>query len=237
VQQQDRTAERIIAGVAGKQWGLVERSDLVSRGVTPEQIRQRLRRGSLLEQHPGVYRVGHRAPSIEAAYMAAALACGDGSLVAGRAASYLWRLIKGTPPPPEVIALTERHIPGVITHRARRQPGLDAGVCRRIPVTTVARTLVDLAAVLSLDELALACHEAGVLYGTTPRQVDAVLQRRPGSRGAGALRQVMIGNKRVTLSRLEAAFLDRLKSAGLPSPSRTSRPAGVASTAAGLSSG
>jgi hypothetical protein len=57
-------------------------------------------------------------------------------------------------------------------------------VCRGIPVTTLARTLVDLAGELPADLLARACHEAGVRYGLTPNAVVTVLARRPRSRGA-----------------------------------------------------
>jgi hypothetical protein len=82
----------------------------------------------------------------------------------------------------------------------------------------VPRTLVDLAAVLSLDDLARACHEAGVRFHTTPRQVDAVLARRPRSPGAANLKRVLHGDAHVTLSALERAFLRVLRDAGLPLP-------------------
>jgi hypothetical protein len=62
----------------------------------------------------------------------------------------------------------------------------DATKWRGIPVTTIPRTLVDLAAVLEIDDLALACHEAGVRHGTKPRHVEAVLARRSSSPGAAA---------------------------------------------------
>ena len=78
---------------------------------------------------------------------------------------------------------------------------------------------------LTVDALARACHEAGVRYGTTPRDVDAVLDRRPDSPGAGQLREVLRGDHRVTLSKLEATFLERLRAAGLALPV-TNRPAG-----------
>lgn len=213
-----------MSGIASRTQGVVARRDLLEAGITRDEIAWRLQTGALLEEHPGIYRVGHRAPSVEATYMAAVLACGPGALIAGRAAAYLWRLIKAAPPRPEVIALTERRIPGVVTHRARRQPGADAGLRLGIPVTTAARTLVDLAAALSGDDLARACHEAGVRYGTTPGQVAAVLQRRPGSRGAGTLRRVMRGDQEVGLSRLESRFLHCLREAGLPLPV-TNKPA------------
>jgi hypothetical protein len=89
----------------------------------------------------------------------------------------------------------------------------------------VARTLVDLAAVLSPVELARACHEAGVLHGTTPAQVEAVLARRRNSRDAAKLSRVLRGEVPVTLSKLEQRFLELLQQAGLPLP-RTNRPAG-----------
>ena len=81
---------------------------------------------------------------------------------------------------------------------------------RGIPVTTVARTLVDLAGILSLDALARACHEAGVQHGATPAAVDAVLARHRGTPGAGRLRRVLHGEVRVTLSVMEVGSRNKL---------------------------
>jgi very-short-patch-repair endonuclease len=120
---------------------------------------------------------------------------------------------------------TERRIEGITTCRCRRLDPRDATVVDGIPVTTVARTLVDLAAVLGVEALARACHEAGVLHGTTPEEVEVVLARRPCSPGARKLRSVLRGEVRVTLSTLERRFLVRLKTAGLPLP-ETNRVAG-----------
>ena len=94
---------------------------------------------------------------------------------------------------------------------------------RGIPVTTVPQTLVDLAADLSLDGLARACHEAGVRYGTTPAHVKAITGKHAG---AANLRAVLDGDVHVTLSKLEKRFLERLEPAGLPLPV-TNRPAGT----------
>ncbi len=87
---------------------------------------------------------------------------------------------------------------------------------RGIPVTSVARTLVDLAAVLSAEELARACHEAGVKYRTTPKDVEAALS--PNSPGAKKLRAVMRGEIPVSLSEMERVFFNALKAAKLPRP-------------------
>jgi predicted transcriptional regulator of viral defense system len=221
-----RTVEEELARIAGAGHGVVTRTQLLNAGVTRHEIATRLRTGSLIRVHRGVYRVGHRAPSTEARYLAAVLAAGDGALLSGRAAAHLLGLIKGEAPPPEVITRTQRRIEGVRTHRSRIPLNArDATTYRGIPITTVPRTLVDVAKHLSAEELARACHEAGVRYGTTPKEVEAVLARRPNNPGAKKLRQVIHGDVKVTLSKLEALFLALLRDAGLPLP-ETNRPAG-----------
>jgi hypothetical protein len=142
-----------------------------------------------------------------------------------RGAGHLFGIVKGTAPAPEVTSRAERRIEGVRVHRCRSLDACDAAAVRGIPVTTVPRTLVDLAAELSADALARACHEAGVRYGTTPTAVEAVLLRRPTSPGAKKLRRVIHGDVHVTLSNLEARFLKLLRDEGLPLPV-TNRPAG-----------
>lgn len=179
----------------------------------------------LAQIHRGVYRAGHLAPSLEARYLGAVKACGSGALLAGRAAAHLWGLIKATPPEPEVLAPNDRRIPGVIVHRARRTELRDATERKGIPVTSVQRTLVDIASSLPEPALARACHEAGVKYRTTPRQVQAMLERLPNAAGRVKLRRVIGAKVPVTLSRLESRFLSRLRKAGLPLPA-TNRPAG-----------
>jgi very-short-patch-repair endonuclease len=153
------------------------------------------------------------------------MACGEGAVLSGRAAGHLLYLLKGSAPAPEVTTLTERRIEGVKTRRTRRLDPKDMTTWRGIPVTTVPRTLVDLAASLPTDVLARACHEAGIHHGTTPAMVEAVLQRHPRSPGAPRLRTVLRGEVHVTLSRLEARFQERLRGARLVLP-ETNRPAG-----------
>jgi len=222
---QGRTLDEVLGVLAGERHGVVTRRRLLAVGVSAGEIERRVRSGTLLVEYRGVYRVGHRAPSRDARYAAAVEACGVGAVLRGRAAAHLHGLVKGAPPAPEVASLTERRIEGITTCRWRRLDPRDATVVLAIPVTTVARTLVDLAAVLGEAALARACHEAGVLHGTTPAEVEGVLARRPRSPGAGKLRRVLRGDVRVTLSKLERRFLARLRAAGLPLP-ETNRVAG-----------
>jgi very-short-patch-repair endonuclease len=222
---QGRTVEAVVGELAARSHGVVTRGELLRAGVTVAEIEHRLRIRALLREHRGVYRVGHRAPSLEARYLAAVRACGHGALLSGRAAAHHVGILKGPAPPPEVTTPTERRLPGVRTRRSRGIEAEDRTIHRDIPVTSVARTLVDLAGSLSADDLARACHEAGVRYRTTPSEVEAVLARRPTTPGAGKLRQILRGDVRVTLSKLEARFLTVLEAAGLPLP-QTNRPAG-----------
>jgi hypothetical protein len=196
---------------------VVTRAQLLDAGVSDKEIKRRLERKSLIRVHRGVYRVGHKAPSIEARYLAAVLACGDGAVLSGEAAGYLWGLIKGSAPPPEVTTPKDRKVKGIRTRRAR-QGEINGTKWRGIPITTVPRTLVDLSSLLQLEDLARACHEAGVLHRTTPRQVEKVLKKRPNTPGAKALRRVMRGDVHVTLSRLERKFVQRLKDNALDLP-------------------
>jgi very-short-patch-repair endonuclease len=162
---------------------------------------------------------------VAATYLAAVFAAGDGSVLTGNAAAFVWGLVKGTAPPPVVITATERRIEGVRTQRSRRLDPADVTSFNAIPITTVPRTLVELAADLPEEALARACHDAGVRYGVTPQIVEAVLQRRPNARGARKLRRILHGDVRITLSILERRFLGLLRTQRLPVP-LTNRPAG-----------
>jgi very-short-patch-repair endonuclease len=204
--------------------GVVARRELLRAGITRGEIEQRLRSGALIAVFRGVYRVGHTAPSLEARYLAAVRACGEGAVLSGRAAGHLWGLLKGAPPPPEVTAPTERRVTGVKTRRARRA---ERKVTRwhGVPVISVAETLVDLASVLDEEQLARACHEAEVRHHTAPEHVEAILARRPNVPGAGKLRRVLRGDVKVSLSKLESAFLALLRKHRLALP-ETNRRAG-----------
>ena len=222
---QIRTVEARIASVAEAAWGIATRQELLAAGITRAQIATRIRTGALIPDFPGVYRVGHRAPCVEASYTAAVKACGEGAALCDVAAGHLLCVLRGEPPAPMVVSPREKRIKGVRTRRCRSLSAEDVMIWRGIPVTTPARTLVDLAAVLTEEALGRACHEAGFQHRTTPRSVEAVLVRRPTSPGAATLRRIIHGDMRITLSRLERVFVSLLESESLPLPV-TNRPAG-----------
>ena len=165
-------AEKVIARIASRAHGVVTREELTAAGVSAAEIKRCVKSGTLIRRYRGVYRVGHYAWSIEAEYMAAVKACGPGALLCGRAAAYLLGIFKSrNPPPPEVLTPTHRSVANLKTRRTRTTDRRDGTKHRGIPVTTVPLTLVHLAAELDDEDLARACHEAGVKYRTTPRQV------------------------------------------------------------------
>ena len=198
--------------------GVATRRELLDAGISSDQIKHRLATGALIRKHQGVYLVGHQAPSVQASYLAAVKACGEGALLSGLAAAQLYGLIKGAPPP-EVTAPAQRRLDGVVTHRARA--GIhprDATQYDGIPVTTVPRTLVDIAPKLTPEALARAAHQAAARFRTRPEHVEAILQRRPNSPGAKELRRVLRGDTPALLSQLERAFNALLGKHGLPLP-------------------
>jgi Transcriptional regulator, AbiEi antitoxin len=212
--------DTVIARIAERAHGVVTRAELLAAGVTHDEIKHRVAAGALIRVHRGVYRVGHRAPSVEATYVAAVKACGEGAVLSGRAAAHLFGLIAGAPPPPEVTAPSLRRVPGVRTRRSKR---IEATRFRGIAVTTIPCILVALAASLSFEDLARACHEASVRYRTRPEHVEPLIGR---ARGAARLRAILHGDAPIVLSRLEGRFLALLRQHGLPLP-KTNRRAGV----------
>jgi predicted transcriptional regulator of viral defense system len=220
-----RTVDRDIARLASRSHGVVTRAELIAVGISPEQIGRRARRGALIRVHRGVYRVGHAAPSPHALYLAAVRACGPDAVLAGIAAAWLWEIVRRTPPAPEVTAPTERRVPGVRCRRCRSLTRQDSTVRSGIPVTTLPRTLVDLAACLAAPALARAAHEAQVKHRLQPAQIEECLALHRSSPGAAELRRVLHGGERVTLSELESRFLAVLRANDLPLP-LTNRPFG-----------
>src|SRR4051794_16415111 len=138
MEAQSRTVEEKIAEIARAAHGVVTRQELFDAGISRMEIRRRLQKGLLIRQYPGVYRVGHAAPSIEASFVAAVKACGEGAFLRGRAGGCLLGLVKRPPPRPEVWAPTERRIEGIEVRRARRSRKVI--VVKGIPVTYVPET-------------------------------------------------------------------------------------------------
>jgi predicted transcriptional regulator of viral defense system len=223
---QDRKVERLLGRIASRAHGVVTVEELHEAGITRREVARRLQSGLLLAEFRGVYRVGHRAPSSEAHYMAAVKAAVTGGVLSGLAAAWAWGLVRTGPPLPDVTCPTERRIRGIRMHRSRRLHASEITTWKRIPTTTVPRTLVDLPSLLSFDDLTLAVHEADARHGTRPEHIEAVLSRYPNAKGATTLRAIALGDHPTLLSKLERHFRTLLRTNALDLP-QTNRKQGA----------
>jgi hypothetical protein len=119
-----------------------------------------------------------------------------------------------------VITKTPREIDGLLTRCCRGLSPREITELHNIPVTTVPRTLADLAAHLSAQELAVVFHEAVVKHRVRPEWVEPLLRGKPG---AAKLRAAMYGEAPVLLSRAEEHMYALLDEAGLPRPDTNKR--------------
>lgn len=213
--------DELIARIAAEQWGMVSRGQLLAAGIGREAIAHRRRTGRLYLVYRGVYAVGHTALTRRGRLMAAVLASGPGAVLSGGSAAALWELRESFPSVIEVTAPTDRRpLPGV---RRRRIPlPLDETDTRYgIPVTTVARTLLDRAA--SLDRLALEreLEQAEVRRYADVAHLGILLDRHsraPGRAKLVAIRADDLQARNATKSALERRFLRFLTDRGLPRP-------------------
>jgi hypothetical protein len=208
--------------LARAQHGVVTREQLVGIGVSARAIDCRVAAGRLVRVHRGVYAVGLVPLSPDARALAAVLACGPGAVLGCRSAAILWGLAGGGQARWDVTAPARsggrRGPDDVRLRRTRRLTADDVTTRRGIPVTTVARTLVDLAATDPL-RIATAVHEAEVAELLDVRAVEAAIARHPGRAGTAALRAALgPAGPEPDRGRFVAAFLHLCSTHRLPAP-------------------
>ncbi len=140
---------------------MITTAQLTAAGLGRLGVAKRVRTGRLHPLYRGVYAVGHNRLSQEAKYMAAVLAAGDGAALSNEAAAHHWNVWRRKPSQIDVITPGQRRPrAGIRIHRCRTLDPRDVTRYRGIPITTVPRTLVDLAATLTAAQLANVIHEA-----------------------------------------------------------------------------
>jgi very-short-patch-repair endonuclease len=160
-------------------------------GLTKHAVRRRVESKRLHPLYRGVYAVGHDALTPDSRRLAAVLACGPGALLSHRAAGAAQRLLPSSPQSEITVPHGRKSKPGIVIHRSRLIHPDDRSSVRGIPVTSVARTLVDLADVLNEERLARAVHEAEVQRVFDLGAVQAVAARLPGRKGMHKLSRVL----------------------------------------------
>jgi hypothetical protein len=197
----------------------VAKRQLVHLGFGADAIKRRLSAGRLHLLHRGVYAVGHRRVNQRGHWMAAVLAYGEPAVLSHQSAAALWGLV-GARSPIDVTSPQGRPgRKGIRLHKGR----LDADERTKrdgIPITTVARTVLDLAETIDGERLARAMEEADRLNLLRVSELERVCARADGRHGAGICRQLvasLITTPR-TRSPLEQRFVGFCDSHRLPRP-------------------
>jgi very-short-patch-repair endonuclease len=207
--------------LARRQHGVVSWEQLRALGYTTQVVRRMVAKGWLHRLSRGVYAVGHTRLTLRGRYVAAVLACGEGAVLSHGDAAALHNLSRAPAGDIHVTAPQQRRLPGVRCHRARTLDPGDITIIDAIPVTTVARTLLDRAEQLSAQRLR-------TLLETALRQqvfdlvaIQATIARNPGRHGIAPLTEALSRLTDVapwTQSELERAMLELIRDAGLPEP-------------------
>ena len=205
-----------MAQVAAHQWGVLSLDELRSCGLTSKAVMSRVRNGHLHPLYRGVYAVGHTKLTREGAFLAAVKACGPNAVLSHYSAAAHYGLVRwdGRYPQVTVADTTPRRHRGIHTHRTTTP---DRTHHHGIPITTPARTLIDLAATLDYRPLRRAVREAQRSLVTIPQILQA-LDRLGPRPGIAKLTKILTTGHAPTRSELEDAVLDLLLKAGFQHP-------------------
>lgn len=210
--------ERAIARIGARQDNVITRAQLLAAGLGRGAIEHRLRVGWMQRMHQAVYLIGPAPPTPVARARAAVLAC-DGAVVSHRSAAEMFGLLTQTSGDVHVtvVGRNPKPQPGIRLHRVGGFGRGEVTRMRGIPLTSVARTICDLAASEPPRDLEHAFQEALYREIVTDRALAVVLEREPRRRGARVIR-ALLRDPRMTRSEKERALLRLLDQAQLPRP-------------------
>ena len=214
--------------MAAGQFGVVTLQQLRDCGLGAGAIKHRVGTRRLQPLWRGVYTFGHRELRPEGHALGAVLACGPGTVLSRRSAAHNWGLLSSARAEIDVTVAargTRPKRPGIDLHCVRRLDPEDVTELDGIPITTVARTLVDLCAVVPDRQVERALDQAYVLRLLAPDALEDALRRSCGRRTA-PLRRLLAAERRaatITRSELEERFLALVRRAGLREPQVNAR--------------
>ena len=209
--------------IAARQHGVLSLPQLLGCGLTASGVRKRVAAGTLFRIHRGVYALGRPDLTARGRWMAAVLACGPGAVLSHTAAAALHG-IRSTAASRIDVTVPRPYLPtrpGLRVHRRTELTAADATNVDGIPVTSIPRTLLDLATLLTQPQLERVCDQAVLEEQFDLRAMGELLARSRGHRGIRALRVVLargdLGSN-IPASGLERRFLQLCEDAGLPAP-------------------
>jgi very-short-patch-repair endonuclease len=208
--------------LADRQYGVVEWGQLRDLGLGKDLIQHRIAAGRLRPLHRGVYAVGHRVIPREGRWVAAILASGPEAVLSHWSAAALWMI---RPNSRSVIDVTTPHKSrswdGIRRHH-KPLPFDEVTVEEGIPVTTVPRTIFDLAATEPVDVVKSLLRESEYRQLSDRLSLWDLVERYPGRRGVRTVRAALEGIKEEPSgrkrSRLEERFAPFLRRHHLPLP-------------------
>lgn len=207
--------------LAKRQHGVVSIRQLRRLGYSTKATRRAVESGRLHRLHHGVYAVGHTNLSLEGRCLAAVLASGPRSLLSHYSAGWLLGLISTRPVPVHVTSpLPRKKRNRVRIHRSRTLIDADRTLGEGIPVTSVARTALDLAAGVRFRTLRRLIRRSEELRVFDLGEFRSVIDRNRGHRGRLPLERALAVYEppRLTRSELEREFASSAERFGLPQP-------------------
>jgi predicted transcriptional regulator of viral defense system len=220
--------------LATRQHGVVSTWQLKQIGYGRNSASKANKVGRLRRLHRGVYAVGHERLSWNAWCMAAVLACdasGTGRAVASHtAAGWLWDLLRTSPATIHVTVPTQRHRRRDLRLHVARLSESDIDELEGIPVTGLARTMLDLAPMNSMGWLERAVEAIEDSGRFDLKEFEALFSRCGRHPGVGRLRKVLAiyrDDPAFTRSKLERRFRLLVRRAGLPVPAANITVAGI----------
>jgi very-short-patch-repair endonuclease len=219
----DRPRQVELAKIAGRQHGVIARRQLLELGFGRGAIRYKLAVGRLHSIHREVYAVGHANLTARGRWMAAVLACGQDALLSHKSAAALWGFGSAAATDIDVTTTgrTRYGLPGIALHLVRGLHPDDRALQDAIPVTSVSRTILDLAEVLPQRRLERAFEEAERLQLLDMNALRRLRERAHGRHGLIPLDALLSEQWRPypeMRSELERLFYELCRNAGLPPP-------------------
>jgi very-short-patch-repair endonuclease len=211
-----------LARIAGRQHGVVTSRQLAAIGIRGTAVKRRVAGGRLVRLYPGVFAVGHVQRTRETRWIAAVMACGQGAVLSHLDAAALWQIYESRGGSIHVTSMSRsgRKLPGIWGHRTRSLDPADVTLKDGIPVTTVARTIIDLTDILDSDRVLRAIREAEYLRLLDLDTLIAAVQRAHGRHNLGVLNTALARHRpgQIVREELEHSFLELVHAAGLPEP-------------------
>ncbi len=214
-----------IAQIASRQHGNITCRQLMSVGLSQQQVAYRVKVRRLFLVHRGVYGVGRTPRTVLERASGAVLACGSGAALSHRSALALWDLAPWSWGM-AVTAPSKHDHAGIKAHRSTNLLRRDFRREKGIRVTSPARTLLDCAPSLSDRALSRAVNEALRRKLVRRGELADVVDRFPRHSGARRLAPFATADDGPTRSGWEDDFPAFCRRFGLPEPVMAARVAG-----------